>query len=281
MRDLQRRMERFFYRNRDAGVRNLMLFIVIGMILVYAVNSIDPKQVLYRMLCFDRASILHGQVWRLFTYVFLSAYNPFVLLLVSLLYYRIGSIIESRCGVLKFNLYYLTGIVVIDILAMITGWSPGIDTFHYSLLLVYATLCPEDQMLLFFIIPIRMKYLAIVYLALIALSLLRGDIFPLCAIVNYLIFFGGDMKHLFPSLGVYHRASPRTKPQRSSPHAGPSPDWASRYRSKDGKRPYRHKCTVCGRTDTEHPELEFRYCRRCNGYYCYCIEHINNHTHIQ
>lgn len=279
MRNLQRRIERFFYRNRDTGVRNLMLFIVIGMILVYAVDSIDPSGTLYKMLRFNRTAILHGQVWRLFTYVFLSAYNPFVLLLVSLLYYRIGSIIENRCGVLKFNLYYLSGIVIIDILAMITGWNPGIDTFHYSLLLVYATLCPEDQMLLFFIIPIRMKYLAVVYLGLIALSLLQGNFFPLCAILNYLIFFGSDMKNLFPSIGIYHRASP--KPKKTSPLSGPSPDWANRYHSKDGKRPYRHKCTVCGRTDTEHPELEFRYCSRCNGYYCYCIEHINNHTHIQ
>lgn len=279
MKDLQRRIERFFFRNRDVGVRNLMLFIVIGMILVYAVNSIDPSNTLYKMLRFDRGAILHGQVWRLFTYVFLSAYGPFVLLLVSLLYYRIGSIIENRCGVLKFNLYYLAGVVFIDILAMITGWQPGIDTFHYSLLLVYATLCPEDQMLLCFIIPIRMKYLAIVYLGLIALSLLQGNLFPLCAILNYLIFFGADTRNLFPSLGIYHRASPRARPRRNRP--APSPDWASRYRARDGKRPYRHRCTVCGRTDTEHPELEFRYCSRCNGYYCYCIEHINNHTHIQ
>lgn len=279
MRDLQRRIERFFFRNRDVGVRNLMLFIVIGMILVYAVNSIDPSNTLYKMLCFDKGAVLHGQVWRLVTYVFLSAYNPFFLLLVSLLYYRIGNIIENRCGVLKFNLYYLAGIVFIDIMAMITGWQPGIDTFHYSLLLVYATLCPEDQMLLLFIIPIRMKYLAIVYLGLIALSFLQGNLFPLCAILNYLIFFGADMRNIFPSLGIYHRSSSRARPQRNRP--GPSPDWANRYRSKDGKRPYRHKCTVCGRTDTEHPELEFRYCSRCNGYYCYCIEHINNHTHIE
>lgn len=279
MRDLQRRIERFFFRNREVGVRNLMLFIVIGMILVYAVNSIDPSNTLYKMLRFDREAILHGQVWRLVTYVFLSAYNPFILLLVSLLYHRIGSIIENRCGVLKFNLYYLAGIVFIDILAMITGWQPGIDTFHYSLLLVYATLCPEDQMLLFFIIPIRMKYLAIVYLGLIALSFLQGNLFPLCAILNYLIFFGADMRNLFPSLGIYHRASSRVRTQKNRPAL--SPDWANRYRSKDGKRPYRHKCTVCGRTDTEHPELEFRYCSRCNGYYCYCIEHINNHTHIE
>jgi hypothetical protein len=44
--------------------------------------------------------------------------------------------------------------------------------------------------------------------------------------------------------------------------------------------PYRHKCAVCGRTDIEYPDLEFRYCSRCNGYHCFCIDHINNHIHF-
>ena len=47
------------------------------------------------------------------------------------------------------------------------------------------------------------------------------------------------------------------------------------------KAPYTHKCTVCGKTDVDSPDLEFRYCSRCNGYHCYCQEHISNHTHIQ
>ena len=63
--------------------------------------------------------------------------------------------------------------------------------------------------------------------------------------------------------------------------AKPNPNWAKGYQSKTGERPYRHKCTVCGRTDTDYPNLEFRYCSKCNGYYCYCMDHINNHVHIQ
>ena len=61
----------------------------------------------------------------------------------------------------------------------------------------------------------------------------------------------------------------------------PNPNWASGYQSKSGQKPYRHKCTVCGRTDADYPNLEFRYCSKCKGYYCYCIDHINNHAHIQ
>ena len=62
--------------------------------------------------------------------------------------------------------------------------------------------------------------------------------------------------------------------------ARPNANWAGSYHSKTGEKPYRHKCTVCGRTDMDYPNLEFRYCSKCNGYYCYCIDHINNHFHI-
>ncbi len=281
LREFQRRIERFFYRNRDRGVRNLMLYIAVANILVCVVDAIDPSHALYRILSFSTAAIRRGQVWRLFTYVFLSGYGPVLLLLTMFLYYRIGQIIESRCGTLKFNCYYLAGVLIIDILALFTNWQPSVDTFHYSLLLVYATLCPEDQLLFMFVIPIRMKYLALVYAFLVALQLLQGNFFPLCAILNYLIFFGADIPNLIPSFGRFHHVLSREEKRRSSPHAAPSPQWAEHYRSRDGKKPYRHKCTVCGRTDVDFPELEFRYCSRCNGYYCYCIDHINNHAHIQ
>ncbi len=67
----------------------------------------------------------------------------------------------------------------------------------------------------------------------------------------------------------------------SAPKQQPNPNWAQNYQNRAGERPYRHKCLVCGRTDTEYPDLEFRYCSKCKGYCCYCIDHINNHVHIQ
>ncbi len=278
MRDLQRRVERFFYRNRNKGLRNLMLYIAIANVLVYLVDAVDPSHMLYIALCFDRTAILYGQVWRLFSYIFLPVYgNPIALVLMMFLYYRIGAIVEGRCGVLKFNLYYLTGVLIIDALALLLNWYPSIESFHYSLLLVYATLCPEDQLLLFFIIPIRMKYLALVYAFLVVLGFVRGDYLTMASILNYLIFFGANIPDLIPALRGYRSSTPRPRQRRPAP----DPHWADRYRSRDGKRPYRHKCTVCGRTDTEYPGLEFRYCSRCNGYYCYCSEHINDHVHIQ
>ena len=53
-----------------------------------------------------------------------------------------------------------------------------------------------------------------------------------------------------------------------------------RINREQNSKPYHHKCAVCGRTDADHPELEFRYCSRCAGYHCFCQDHINNHIHF-
>ena len=78
-----------------------------------------------------------------------------------------------------------------------------------------------------------------------------------------------------------YRKTATQRNYRAQTRQRPNPGWANKYRSSTGEKPYRHKCTVCGRTDTDFPYLEFRYCSRCSGYYCYCQDHINNHEHIQ
>jgi len=137
-------------------------------------------------------------------------------------------------------------------------------------------------------IPVKMKYMAWVYLGFTALNvilLLPAGLFsfywlmPLVPLLNYFLFFGSDIQNLFPDSWRYRR--PKQHKTAYPSGAKPNANWAAGYQSKTGERPYRHKCTVCGRTDTDYPNLEFRYCSKCNGYYCYCMDHINNHTHIQ
>ena len=96
-------------------------------------------------------------------------------------------------------------------------------------------------------------------------------------LLNYLLFFGSDVKNILPDALRYRQ---RKNYRTTGTSARPNANWAGSYHSKTGEKPYRHKCTVCGRTDTDYPNLEFRYCSKCNGYYCYCIDHINNHVHI-
>ena len=100
-------------------------------------------------------------------------------------------------------------------------------------------------------------------------------LFPIIALLNYFLFYGSSFRNLLPQSMRFRKVRSR------KPAAAPgNPNWAANYRSKSGEKPYRHKCTVCGRTDTQYPDLEFRYCSRCAGYHCYCIDHINNHVHI-
>ena len=321
MKDLRRRFERFCLKNRGKGIPNLMLVIAIGNLAVYALSYIDPSNIVYSYLCFSRSAILRGQVWRLFSYIFtyLNDVRGAGLLLaaVSLFcYYQFGKILESYWGSFRFNLYYLTGLVLTDLAAMLLGAGAdasalnlslflavatiapsaisgtgypvgGTEYVNLSMFLAFAFLFPDTRLLLFFFIPIKMKYMAWVYLGFTVLNVFSSLqlasflsfywLLPVVPLLNYFLFFGTGVKNILPDALRYRQ---RKNYRTTTTNARPNPNWAGSYRSKSGEKPYRHKCTVCGRTDTDYPNLEFRYCSKCNGYYCYCIDHINNHVHI-
>ena len=290
MRDFMKKFERFCLRNRDKGVRNLMLVIAIGNLAVYLLDVIDPSHTVYGLLYFSRGAILRGQVWRLVSFVFTylldcSGWNLLLGALSLYCYYQFGRILEGSWGVFRFNLYYFTGVLLCDIVALLFGYSCTASDLNLSLFLAVATIAPNARVLLLFI-PIRMKYLAWVYLALTALNLLGYIqsygllsfvwLIAIVPLANYFLFFGKNVQNVLPDFMKSQHGSRRSSPSRGRPN----PNWASAYRSASGEKPYRHKCTVCGKTDTDYPNLEFRYCSKCNGYYCYCMEHINNHAHI-
>lgn len=302
MRELRGRFERFCARHSSAGIPNLMLFLSIGQLIVWIFMLIDPSYTLYNALCFSRSRILSGQIWRLLTYVLIPSSTSILLLISLYFYYVIGKMLENYWGTLKFNLFYLTGVLLTDLAAMLLGGTADVSYLNLSLFMAFATLYPDNMVLLFFIIPLKMKYLAWFYLAVTALQVLTlsfpTNLFPIIALLNYFLFFGSDVKNLFSRNGEtvhgfsrssrggggYSRSSSRTHSRpsfRKKKSSGPNPNWAQDYRSRTQEKPYHHKCTVCGRTDTDFPDLEFRYCSKCNGYYCYCEEHIRNHVHIQ
>ncbi len=285
MKNLRRNFERFCYRHRNKGIPNLMLYVALGTAVVYLIASIDPSGRLVHFLTFDRSAILQGQVWRLVSYILVPQYLgiPGILLLAISLYFFwfIGKALESQWGTFRFNLFYFTGVILTDLAALLLGVNASIDALNLSLILSFATMYPENRVLLLYIIPIKMKYLAWVYLGLTAVQVLFSafpyNLFPVCALLNYFLFFGADILHVLPDF-----MRPRKKSFGNfGKQQKPNPNWAKNYRSSAGEQPYRHKCTVCGRTDVTNPELEFRYCSQCKGYYCYCLEHIGNHAHIQ
>ncbi len=303
MSNLKRNANRFLFRNRNKGIPNLMLYIGIGSLVVFVISLFNGN--VPALLRFDAASILSGQVWRLFSYpfTFLLGYsNPIFMLLALYFYYWIGKILENTWGTLKFNLYYFCGLLLTDLAGILlyVFLFPIYISASYinvSLFLAVATLIPEQRVYLFMIIPIKMRWMALVDLALTALEIVLAvtrsqtaytygfwialvvyGTAPLIALMNYFLFFGRNVKNLFVPRRTYQQPPRRPAPE---PRATPNPNWANNYRGPSGQRPYRHKCTVCGRTDTDCPDLEFRYCSKCAGYFCYCIDHINNHTHVQ
>ncbi len=293
MKNLRNQFERFCYNNREKGIPNLMLYVSIASAIVYVMSMIDQSYTLYNILCFNRTAILQGQVWRLITFplVYGAGTSNILLMAISLIcYYSLGSAIENTWGTFRFNLFYLTGILLMDIFCMIFGGYADAYHLNMTLFLSYATLYPNAQFLFLFIIPVKAWIFALVDFVLVLADVFLGtygpfpmNLFPLVAIANYLLFFGKDVRNVIPAAWQANFARLfRKKPKKAGQKPIPFPSAGSYEASvATPKTPYTHKCTICGRTDISNPDLEFRYCSRCNGYFCYCEDHISNHAHIQ
>jgi len=281
-------IDKFCRKHPRFGIPNLMLYIAIGNIAIYLIDTFSLGGAsLTALLSFDRAAILKGEIWRIVTFIFLPQSGDFLffkgsgiifVLLSAYFYYWIGSMLEREWGTARFTVFYLCGVV----LNILVGFIMGGASMHYinlSMFFSFAVLFPDAQVLLFYIIPVKVKWLAWIDAALflfdIVTSLLAlywlGAVLPVVAILNFLIFFWSDFAQ---ALG-YRRS--RFQHQ----HAKQTVEFKKAAKTVYEQKGYLHKCAVCGKTDTDFPDLEFRYCSKCSGYYCYCPEHIHNHEHIQ
>lgn len=264
------------------AIPNLMLYIMSGQAIVFLLNLLGiylPTAI----LCFDPLLIMKGQVWRLFTFVFIPNSNSIIFFLfAAFLYYSIGSALESAWGTFKFNVYYLLGmifnmlgLVILQLFfplssAFYFSYAPTITLYlNLSLFLAYAALYPEVQFLLYGLLPVKVKYLAFIDILFLASDFIRGGIgnrmLIIVSLLNFFLFFGGKL--------LNHRPTATQKQFRA----------AQKRELKSGP-PIKvafHKCTVCGKTELTDPDMEFRYCSKCNGNYEYCMDHLHNHEHIQ
>lgn len=285
MKNLRRNFERFCYANRNKGIPNLMLYISLGNAVVYLISMITGNLTLYNVLCFSRSRILRGEIWRLFTYPLTLLDSNILFMLITLVcYYSLGSAMERQWGTLKFNIFYFTGMLLMDIYGLLFNCAASVYYLNMSLFLGFATLYPDAGFLLFFIIPIKAWIFALIDLVIVFIGVFSppytaANLFPLIALGNYFLFFGKDVLNVVP-LSWQNKIR---KLFKKKPKAAPRPKIIHIQVENPPKqeKAYTHRCTVCGRTDVSDPDLEFRYCSKCNGYYCYCADHINNHTHIQ
>ena len=271
-------IDKFCARHPRFGLPNLMLYIAIGQASVGLLSLFTNESFLIRLMFFS-PSIFHGEVWRLVTFVFVPrTTNPFYLLLSCYVIFWTGQMLERELGTAKFNLFYLCGVVLSVVWGLLIGYA-DIYYIHLSIFLIIATLYGEMQVLFMFVIPIKMKWLALIDVVLVLVDVVQRArvglwffaLAPLASFVNYFIF---TWPFWSMKLGIVRRqADPQVinfkKAQRQA---------QKKARETGG---YLHKCAVCGITDAIEPNMEFRYCSKCDGYYCYCADHINNHVHIR
>ena len=265
-----------------------MRVIVIGNVAVYVLMLLTQANDANALsfLTFNLNALLHGEVSRLVTFVFVPAYSsPFALLISLYFYYWIGSTLERQWGTAKFNMYYISGALLtvlgVVLASLITGnpylTAAGTGYVNLSMFLAFAFLFPDTQLLLFFFIPVKIKWLAYLDGALFAFDIIKaigahnwaGVVLPIVALLNFAVFIWPEVHYL----------KERTKSQNSRKTV--QFRQAQQQQAKQAQQQgYRHKCAVCGRTDTDYPDLQFRYCSKCVGYHCFCQDHIFNHVHF-
>jgi len=291
LKKLNAAVDRFAYNHPNFGIPNLMKFIVIGNVIVYLLSVFAGYSAIH-FLSFDWFAIKSGELWRLITFVFMPGYyssgQVLWLALFLYLYYMIGTTLEREWGTAKFNLYYLSGVALTVIVGVLSGLISGhnvsfagVDYVNLSMFFAFAVLYPETRFLLFFIIPVKVKWLAWLDAALFGWAVLSslftldipGALLPVIALLNFFVFFWTYITDeiSYRRGRVRHQTSHQTIQFKTA---------ARQQRKKEAARGYRHKCTVCGRTDADFPDLEFRYCSRCAGYHCYCQDHIFDHEHF-
>ena len=282
---------KFFYKmERKFGryaIRNLMYYIMILYGIGIVIQMLYPM-LYWQYLCLDASSILRGQVWRIVTFLLFppmgsmaplgsSAGSLFSDLLFNgialSLYYSLGMNLERTWGAFRFNVYFFMGVLG-HVLAALVGylvfgqrWILTTVYLNFSLFFAFAAVYPNLEFLLFMVLPVKAKVLAIVDGIFFAYSFLMGNMADRCAIVlslaNFLVFF-----LMTRNTG---RVSPREIRRRQE---------FKRQAKIIPKGGTRHRCAVCGRTEADGEDLEFRYCSKCAGNLEYCQDHLYTHRHV-
>jgi len=257
-----------------------MRYIVACNAVIYVLSLFDRSGLLLNTLAMDPVSVLHGQIWRIVTYVFIPTSDGFWLIISLFFYYWLGETLENMWGAAKFTIYYVSGMLFTAIAAIIACFIDGISMPLYgasyvntALFMAYALTYPDAMVRIYFIIPIKMKWLALLEAALYVVKIIRYAmaglwglaLLPVVAMLNLFMFFSPEFYRKVDTVKAHNRKE--------------AVEFRKAVREQKKQRGYNHKCEICGRTDTDFPDLQFRYCSKCTGYHCFCQDHIFNHTH--
>jgi hypothetical protein len=269
------------------GVPNVTVILIAGQVVAYVAGYAPPEaggDGLVERLALAPSLVLAGEWWRVLTFLFVPpATNPLFAFFGWYLFYLMGSTLESQWGAFRYNLYLLLGYLASVVMAFVTffsagGLGPGLGAATASNLFLYGTvflafarLYPDFTLSIMFILPVKVRWLALLtWLGYGATFLFSRDwldqAMVVAAVFNYLVFFGRDILN-----DMRHRHRRMQFQARALPAKGNGPRG----------RKLTHTCRVCGRSSADEPRTQFRYCSECGGDYCYCPEHLGDHEHVK
>ena len=278
------------------AIPNLSRYLIFGYILGYLIEFINPN--ILNFITLNPYLILHGQVWRLVTWIIIPPESFDILTFIMLyFYYSVGNDLERTWGTFYYNVYIFMGMIFTALgsfLIMGLSYLPGFSMYpllqyygdagyftlvsmyfstfyvNMSIFLGFAMTFPEARVLLMFIVPIKVKWLGIAYGVLLLWSMISsgiiGKIVIAASLLNFVVFF------LMTRSGI-RRMSPREVKRRH--------DFNKEVKKARPMSVAKHKCAVCGKNSEDNPDAEFRFYSKCNGNYEYCQDHLFTHTHVR
>lgn len=278
------KMERQYGRYAIHNLTKYMIgCYVIGYILLYIGQAFGAN--FFQYLLLSPYHIMHGQIWRIVSWILIppSSSNIIFVLIMLSFYYYLGTALEQTWGAFRYNVYILGGMLCMvigafilyfisgpnEMFSLINGMSFSTYYINLSIFLAFAMNYPDMEVLFMMIIPIKIKYLALLDVAYLLYDLIRGGwgtrTVIIASLLNFIIYFLMTRN--------YRRISPqeihRKQQFKKAVHPQMTPGGT------------RHKCAVCGRTEKDGEHLDFRYCSKCNGNYEYCQDHLFTHQHIK
>ena len=284
------------------AIHNLTLYLIICYAFGYIIEQVNPQFFAY--LTLNPYEILHGQIWRLATWIIIPPDSLDIFTLIMLyFYYSIGTTLERTWGTFTYNFYLFLGMVLTiagsfllfaicafgyngaELAAVMAGCSNLFSTYYIcmSIILAFAMTFPDSRVYLMMIFPVKIKVLGIIYAVILGFDVLQyltiiisgevaGTVYQyymigmiiaiVFSILNFIIFFIGTRKSFRTPTQIKRQ---REYQKKSTVHMA---------------KVSKHKCAICGRTGDEYPDLEFRFCSKCEGNYEYCSEHLYSHKHI-
>lgn len=313
-------MNSFNNKIRRFVIPNLTLWLIAGYVVGYIISMVNSSFLYW--LSLDPYKILHGQVWRLITWVIIppnmlgsDPLGLFFVLLMLFCCYSIGNILERVWGTVKYNIFIFTGIALAIICAfiylLIIRFSADYEAFvalenanlamdwfafstyyiNVSIYIVFAMTYPNNIVRLYFILPVKMKWLGIIDTVYLLYIFIRGYIpekaAVIAALLNCLIFYLSNIRGKTLNPYQIHRRNSFNRAYRQGmSNAGRTRNTGGvTFQASDVKMnprsQTRHKCAICGKTEVSDPDMEFRYCSKCAGSYEYCQTHLFTHTHVR